>query len=288
MKKVILSTALLLALGTSAGFAQTKNRQNTKHITNLSAKQKAEALLKSLETGDAVANGYINPDKYIQHNLNVPNGIEAFLAFKEVTSKAGGKITLARVFQDGDYVFIHSATKLHGDEIGFDIFRFEKGKIVEHWDNLQTAADKTANRHTMIDGATKITDRNKTAANKALVKEFVEKFLVNGDVSIVPDYLQKEGYIQHNPNIGDGITGLQAALKYFAENKIGFRYTKIHKVLGEGNFVLVVSEGEMAGVHSSFYDLFRVENNKIAEHWDTIESIPATSEWKNQNGKFGF
>ncbi|MFL5577163.1 MAG: hypothetical protein ACJ79S_14465 [Gemmatimonadaceae bacterium] len=31
-----------------------------------------------------------------------------------------------------------------------------------------------------------------------------------------------------------------------------------------------------------------VENGKIAEHWDTIETIPARSEWKNQNGKFGF
>lgn len=288
MKKVILSTAILLTIGTSLGFAQVKKAANTKQSVRLSEKQKAAALLKSLETGDVVANSYLNPDKYIQHNLNVPNGIDAFLAFKEITSKAGGKITRARVFQDGNYVFVHSATKLHGNEIGFDIFRFEKGKIVEHWDNLQAAADKTANGHTMIDGTTTITDIKKTAANKALVAEFVEKFLVNGDVSVIPNYLQKEGYVQHNPNIANGITGLQAALKYFAENKIGFRYTKVHKVLGEGNFILVVSEGEMGGVHSSFYDLFRVENNKIAEHWDTIESIPAKTEWKNQNGKFGF
>lgn len=281
MKKVILITAILLAIGTSVGFAQNKSVAKTD-------KQKAEALLKSLETGNAVANSYINPNKYIQHNLNVPNGIEAFLAFKEVTSKAGGKITITRVFQDGDYVFLHSATKLHGDEIGFDVFRFEKGKIVEHWDNLQPAAAKTANGHTMIDGATKITDLKKTEANKTLVAEFVDKFLVNGDASVIPNYLKKDGYIQHNPNIADGMSGLQAALKYFAENKIGFRYTKVHKVLGEGNFVLVISEGEMGGVHSSFYDLFRVENGKIAEHWDTIESIPVKTEWKNQNGKFGF
>jgi predicted SnoaL-like aldol condensation-catalyzing enzyme len=284
MKKVILSTAILLAIGTSVGLAQNKSVSSV----NKTDKQKAEALLKSLETGDVTANAYINPNKYIQHNLNVPNGIEAFLAFKEVTSKAGGKITIARVFQDGDYVFIHNATKLHGDEIGFDVFRFEKGKIVEHWDNLQPSVDKTANGHTMIDGSTKVTDLKKTEANKTLVAEFVDKFLVNGDASVVLNYLKKEGYIQHNPNIGDGITGLQAALKYFAENKIGFRYTKVHRVLGEGNFVLVISEGEMGGVHSSFYDLFRVEDNKIAEHWDTIETIPAKTEWKNQNGKFGF
>ena len=52
------------------------------------------------------------------------------------------------------------------------------------------------------------------------------------------------------------------------------KYDQIHKVLGEGNLVLVVSEGSFAGAATSFYDLFRVENGKIAEHWDTIEAIP--------------
>jgi predicted SnoaL-like aldol condensation-catalyzing enzyme len=59
-----------------------------------------------------------------------------------------------------------------------------------------------------------------------------------------------------------------------------------HRVLGEGNFVLTVSEGQFAGKHTSFYDLWRVENGKIAEHWDTVEAIPKEAEWKNGNGKF--
>ena len=40
--------------------------------------------------------------------------------------------------------------------------------------------------------------------------------------------------------------------------------------------------------HTSFYDLFRVENGKIAEHWDVIGPIPPKEQWKNQTGKFGF
>jgi predicted SnoaL-like aldol condensation-catalyzing enzyme len=39
-------------------------------------------------------------------------------------------------------------------------------------------------------------------------------------------------------------------------------------------------------VHSSFYDLFRVADGKLAEHRDTIEAVPPPSEWKNDNGKF--
>jgi predicted SnoaL-like aldol condensation-catalyzing enzyme len=57
-------------------------------------------------------------------------------------------------------------------------------------------------------------------------------------------------------------------------------------LLVEGNFGLCVSEGFLDGVHSSFYDLFRVADGKIVEHWDTTEAVPPRSEWKNENGKF--
>jgi predicted SnoaL-like aldol condensation-catalyzing enzyme len=44
----------------------------------------------------------------------------------------------------------------------------------------------------------------------------------------------------------------------------------------------------LGGRHSAFYDLFRVDGGKIAEHWDVIEPIPDPRDWKNGNGKFGF
>ena len=39
-------------------------------------------------------------------------------------------------------------------------------------------------------------------------------------------------------------------------------------------FVLVLSEGTLGGQPTAFYDLFRVQDGRIAEHWDTIEAIP--------------
>ncbi|RYF61271.1 MAG: hypothetical protein EOO27_02650 [Comamonadaceae bacterium] len=56
--------------------------------------------------------------------------------------------------------------------------------------------------------------------------------------------------------------------------------------LGEGNFVLLASEGEFNGAPTAFYDLFRIENGKVAEHWDVVDAIPARDEWQNDNGKF--
>ncbi len=59
-----------------------------------------------------------------------------------------------------------------------------------------------------------------------------------------------------------------------------------YQVLAQGNFVLAVSEGTFGGAPTSYYDLWRVENGKIAEHWDVMETIAEKSAWQNQNGKF--
>jgi predicted SnoaL-like aldol condensation-catalyzing enzyme len=45
-------------------------------------------------------------------------------------------------------------------------------------------------------------------------------------------------------------------------------------------------EGASNGVHSSFFDMYRLADGKIAEHWDTIDAVAPKSEWKNDNGKF--
>ncbi|MFS8057432.1 nuclear transport factor 2 family protein, partial [Rhizobium sp. BR 317] len=122
--------------------------------------------------------------------------------------------------------------------------------------------------------------------NKTVVSGFVDDILVNGRMEKLAGYFDGDNYVQHNPQIGDGLTGLGAALKAMADAGISMKYEKVHQVLGKGDFVLTVSEGTFADKPTSFYDLFRVQNGKIAEHWDTIQPIPAKSEWKNQNGKF--
>ena len=57
-------------------------------------------------------------------------------------------------------------------------------------------------------------------------------------------------------------------------------------MLAQGNYVLAVSEGDFGGAPTSYYDLWRIENGKIAEHWDVMETIADKSTWQNQNGKF--
>jgi predicted SnoaL-like aldol condensation-catalyzing enzyme len=277
----LLGAALLSACSTNSKITYQEK------IMSTTTKQQVVDLLKSIETGDSKPVAYINPDKYIQHNLAVGDGLAGFGAVLQQLPKGSARVNTVRVFQDGDFVFAHTDYNFFGPKVGFDIFRFETGRIVEHWDNLQeTAAAQNPSGRTMLDGERSVTDLNRTEANKTLVRAFVDDILVNGRMDSIAGYFDGDNYIQHNPQIADKLSGLGAALQAMAKQGITMKYDCIHRVLGEGNFVLTVSEGQFAGRHSSFYDLFRVENNKIAEHWDVIETIPPRVDWKNQNGKF--
>ncbi len=256
-------------------------------VETLSNKQQAAALLKSIETGAPGPIAYINPQKYIQHNLAAGDGLAGFGALMSQLPPNSARVNTVRLFADGDYVFAHTEYDFFGPKIGFDLFRFEDGLIVEHWDNLQeTPAGPNPSGHTMVDGSVEIREQDKTESNKALVCAFVEDILVHGKMEKLNGYIDGDHYIQHNPQIGDGLSGLGAALQALAAQGITMHYERVHRVLGEGNFVLAVSEGTFGGQLMAFYDLFRLEQGKLVEHWDTIEPIPARELWKNDNGKF--
>ena len=249
-------------------------------------KQQVVQLLESLMTGDSTPLSYINPDKYIQHNLAVADGLAGVKALLQSLPKGSTKVHIVRVFQDGDFAFTHVDYDFFGPKVGFDIFRFEHGKIVEHWDNLQeAAAGPNPSGHTMLDGPTQASDLDKTDANKALMQTYMDD-LLHGRKERFASYFDGSNYIQHTPWVADNLPGLFAGLQALAKKGLAVKYERVHQILGEGNFVLVVSEGRFGDHSTSYYDLYRVQNGKIAEHWDTLEGIPPQSEWKNPNGKF--
>ncbi len=248
-------------------------------------KRQVVDLLKSLETGDDAPIAYINPNKYIQHNLALGDGLAGVMALFQSLPKGSTKVNTVRVFQDGEFVFTHTDYNFFGPKVGFDIFRFENGKIVEHWDNLQETAGPSPSGHTMIDGPTMASDLDRTAANKALMQTYMDD-LLQGRRDKFAGYFDGNNYTQHNPWVADGLTGLIAGLQALAKKGLAVKYERVHTVLAEGDFVLVVSQGTFGDRPISYYDLYRIQNEKIAEHWDTLEQIPPREDWKNTNGKF--
>lgn len=280
-------TATLLLIMYSCASGPKINPQTKDKTMQLSKKEQVVALLNSFNTGDKTPISYINPSKYIQHNLDVADGLEGFGAVMANAPEGGFKTNVIRAFEDGDFVFTHTEYDFFGPKVGFDVFRFEDGLIVEHWDNLSEITPPNPSGRTQLDGATDITDKEKTEANKELIRSFISDVLMDGKADKLTSYVNPNKYLQHNSAIADGLDGLGAALQYFAENGLIMEYHKVHKILGEGNFVLSMSEGKFGtGDHVAFYDLFRLEDGLIVEHWDVIQAIPAEANRKNNNGKF--
>jgi predicted SnoaL-like aldol condensation-catalyzing enzyme len=250
-------------------------------------KELIRTLLKGIETGDEEAVAVVNPHKYIQHNPETHEGGEGLAGLFKRIAKTSPRVEIVRVFSDGDFVFAHTEYDFSSLRIGFEVFRFEGDQTVEHWDNIQEKEGPNASGHSMIDGPTVATDLDMTEVNRGCIQDMVDEVLISGELGRLEHYIDSACYVEHNPRIGDGLPSLQGALsKQTANGDRVIHYKRRHRLLAEGDFVLSVCEGSLSGIHASFYDLFRLKEEKIAEHWDTTEAVPPRTEWRNNNGKF--
>ena len=257
-------------------------------MTNI---QKALELINTFATGDTEKAASLLAEGYIQHNLAYGTGRDAFVGSVQYLASAPVKTTVEniRAYEDGDKVFLQTVYNFAGagEQVAFDIFRFdENGLIAEHWDNLAAKADPNPSGRTQIDNYAEVKDLDKTEANREVVKNFLHDVMMGKAPEKTPGYFDNGKYIQHNTGIADGLDGLGAALEALGKQGIQMIYDTVHQVLAQGDMVLAVSEGTFGGAPTSYYDLWRVENGKIAEHWDVMETIADKDTWQNQNGKF--
>lgn len=268
-------------------FNHDNHSEEDKIMTN---KDKALALINTFATGDTEAAANLLDEGYIQHNLAYGTGRDAFVGSVAYLASAPVKTTVRniRAFEDGDKVFLQTIYNFagSGEQVAFDIFRFNaEGKIAEHWDNLAALATPNPSGHTQTDGTLE-KQLGGTENTRKVVEGFVGDVLRGENPDRLTSYFDGDAYIQHNTGIADGLSGLGAALEALGKQCIQMIYDKTYMVLADGNYGLAVSEGSFGGAHTSYYDLFRVDNGKIAEHWDVMETIADKSTWQNENGKF--
>lgn len=245
-----------------------------------------DILQKGLVDGDrAFADEHIAPN-YIQHNPHGQNGREGFVAYSSYLRNLGLplKVDVRRALQDGDLVAVHSVFHTGDDRsVTFDLFRFDGDTAVEHWDCIEPWVEKTVSGRSMVDGPSEPrTDVDREASRK-VVLGFAYDVLVGGDASALPSYVGST-YHQHNHQIGDGLDGLGAFFRGLAQQGVSLSFKKVHRSIAEGDFVLTHSEGEIGGKPTAFCDLFRVSDGKLAEHWDTVQTIP--DQLPHANGMF--
>jgi predicted SnoaL-like aldol condensation-catalyzing enzyme len=212
-------------------------------------------------------------DSYIEHSTQGGPAREALRAIV-VGLPDGSAHEKIRVLSEGDLVVAHGLYHGLGPHpiVGCDVWRVADGKIVEHWDAHQPAADRNSSGHSMLDGPSEVREPGKTAASRKLVGDFVELIMMGGDRSQLPRFFDGDSFIQHNPLIADGVSGLGGAIQ---SGVWGAVVERCHRIIADGEFVFTQGEGTLGGVPTAFYDIFRVENGKLAEHWDVVFAKPA-------------
>ena len=119
--------------------------------------QKAMAFLDMVFNQKKVKEGFDTyvGDKYIQHNPIAADGKEAAVTVlsQVLQQMPGWSYEFKHAYVDGNIAIVHSLVKLKADDRGMavvDMFRFEKGKVVEHWDVVQPIPEKSVNSNTMF------------------------------------------------------------------------------------------------------------------------------------------
>ncbi len=244
--------------------------------------EKVLAVFDGISAGDAdLATRYIHQERFIQHNPYAVEGVEGLKQFISQSPREQLHLTVVRAFQDGPYVFTQEKGKRSGRDVFFDIFRFENGLIVEHWAFSAMDARPNESGHTQIDGPTEAKHLENTEKNKSFMREYYETFHISGDHSGSNRYFKEDLCVRHEPGVRDG------AAEFMRDVEVLMQHRTIDEVkilLGEGDFVFIAAKGTYVGDPCVYIDLYRVEDQKIVEHWGFPEMVPPQEEWKNDNG----
>lgn len=220
-------------------------------------------------------------ENYIQHNPLVKTGkggfLEAIAFLQKIPKSKKPPKPIMRIIVDNDYVVVHLNVVFAGQKkIVLDMFRLENGLIAEHWDAIQDKSEINLNGNSEIEGPILIKNEDSTRRNKKKVEDFTNQVLIDRKFEILKSFITTN-LIQRNPKIKNGLKGIT---EYYKKVKI----QKVYKIIGQGNFVVTQSKAFMNKEGFVFYDIYRLENELITEHWSVSQKIPEVM--VHNNGMF--
>src|SRR5258708_18993659 len=282
--------AVCMLIWPSLAQSQGRSMTTTSDTSGTLGATARQAMIDIFRKKDATAVDWYFAEPFIQHDPNIADGFAGMKSLAaDVAGSPAADITIYRTLGDGDFVLLHSryegVARYAGPAIAFDLFRFKDGKIVEHWGGQEPEAPPNLSGRTQVDGPTEVRDREKTEANRTLVRTYRETVMVALRFDRIEEFIEGAHYAQHASKIGDGIARLRERIAGVAKEG-GQLNLAPRRFVAEGNFVLVLSEGDLPTGPTALYDLFRGENGKIVEHWDVLWPVPPRDQWKNANGPF--
>lgn len=226
--------------------------------------------------------------RYTQHSTGVPDGVEGFLVFFEpfLERNPDREIRIVRIFEDGPWVFCSAYQSLNQGQakwVTTDLFHTgSDGLILEHWDTIAAyvEAGDTLSGNDMAGGADQVDLSADTDATKALVLEYTKQVRQEGDLTKLPQFVAND-LIQHSPAIAGGASGMG---QWLASDQCG-QYEFVFQLIGQGDFALTYGKRHAGGKDIAVFDIYRVADGRIVEHWMNEEEIGPRADWGN-SGKF--
>lgn len=115
--------------------------------------------------------------------------------------------------------------------------------------------------------------------NRDLVVAFHKKAVFEGRVEEAFRLYAGPNYRQHNPLIEDGMEGLRRFVNQVMANHPD-AHGEIKRVFADGNYVILHSHWHGLSDDprgEAVVDIYRLEGDKVLEHWDVVQPIPETS-----------
>jgi predicted SnoaL-like aldol condensation-catalyzing enzyme len=230
---------------------------------------------------------------YTQHNPNIPTGPDGIMFYPRqqpplspipplnpppVVSAAKGDFAWV-VWEREDKDPRDPSKTYHYDF--FDIFRFENARLEEHWDSGVLGPDAQARRPgPYAPPATRVVGSRGTLSaeergNLQVAELKIKGLVQGGDLKLV-DKIIAPDYIEHDPNIGQGRAGLVSAGGGTPQQRETQKGAPA-LTLVSGPYVLMMwdvkapdpADPAKQYVYSHF-DMVRVENGLIKEHWNDL------------------
>jgi predicted SnoaL-like aldol condensation-catalyzing enzyme len=129
-------------------------------------------------------------------------------------------------------------------------------------------------------------DQRKDVARTLLTTAFDRNLSVAQKRRVLSRLMDADGYIQHSPGLANGLESLLELIAGFDNDFPGYAI-EVKRVIGEGDLVFAhchYTYGPRDPRGKAIAEVFRFENDRIVEHWDVIQDVPAES--KNPNGMF--
>jgi predicted SnoaL-like aldol condensation-catalyzing enzyme len=237
-------------------------------------------------------------ENYIQHNINVPTGRQGFVTF---FSRLGPPINPIPAklmnppvvqFAKGDFVALifEREAKDPADQSKtykyntYDLLRMQNGKVQEHWDYaVKTKGIPTGGAPDGIDyNAVKFTLSPQEQKNLEIATVEFKDILQYGHVELA-EKVMAPGYIQHNPNVPTGRAGFVEFFSKVAKPepiKADWK-NKPTLTIVSGPYVFFMFKRALNDPDDPsktypayWFDMVRVENGMIQEHWDSAMKNP--------------